>query len=337
MADEEEATDQPAGPDTSEVVMYAAGVLLLVASFLPMLEIDIAPSEDDLGFGELFGAFIDTEWSAWSDAFSIFPLVTLPVLCVLVLVGLRALTRFAGTTVPERILGFPVPVVRAAAAGFAGVAVASQLIRALVDSGEEEDGALAVGLGGWLAAVALVALVVTAVQEAMSTPTVDAERRRPDARATGIVVAGAVVVAIASVLDVWSVEGEDGVTAWSEGGRPVYLVPLVMAVMAAVATVVDFRADERRVVLGVDLGRWRVLLAALALFAALALLIGNSAFGSFDSFIDTGVGLYLSILGAGAVVAGTALKPAEATASAAPASDPPAPPPTAPPADPPAS
>lgn len=60
-----------------------------------------------------------------------------------------------------------------------------------------------------------------------------------------------------------------------------------MAVLAAVATVVDFRADERRVVLGVDIGRWRVLLAALALFAAVALLIGNPPFGSFDSFVPS--------------------------------------------------
>lgn len=101
-----------------------------------------------------------------------------------------------------------------------------------------------------------------------------------------------------------------------------------MAVLAAAATAVDLRADERRRVLGVDIGRWRVLLAALALFAAVALMIGNPVFGSFDSFIDTGAGIYVSVLGAAAIVVGTALSPAEAGASTAPDADPPAPPPT---------
>ena len=293
--------------------MYAAGVVLLVASFLPMLEIDIVTSEDDAGFGELFGAFLDTEWSAWSDAFSIFPLVTLPVLCVLVLVGIRALARFAGTTIPERFAGFPVPVLRAAAVAFASLAVGAQIVRALIDSGEDEDGAFVIGTGGWLAALALAALVVTTVQEAKATPVVEADRRRPDTRATAVTVGGAAVVAVASFFDVWSADG-DGVTAWGEGGRPVYLVPLVVAALAAAATVVDLRSDERRVVLGVDLGRWRVLLGGLALFAALALLIGNPAFGSFGSFIDTGAGVYVSVLGTAAVLVGTVLKPAEVAA-----------------------
>lgn len=220
MADEAPATDRPAGPETSEVVMYAAGAVLLVASFLPMVEIDLVESEDDAGFGALFGAFIETEWNAWSNAFSIFPLVSLPLLCVLVLVGARALERFAGTTVPAQVFGIPLPVARAALTAFAILTVAAQLVRALLDSGAEDDGSFVVGLGGWLAALALVALLITAIQEAMSAPPVDAVRRRPDVRATGIVIAGTVAVAVASVLDVWSSDDEGGVTAWDEVPGP---------------------------------------------------------------------------------------------------------------------
>lgn len=312
MADEGIATERPASPDVSEIVMYVAGGLLLVASFLPMLELDLAPSEDDLGFGELFGAFMDTEWTAWSNAFSIFPLVTLSVLAVLVLVGARAVERFAGTTLPRKLLGMPVPVLRAAAAAFASVTVASQIIRALLDPADGDDGSFVVGPGGWLAALALTALVVTAVQEAMSVPAADDDRRRPDTRATATVIAGTIAVALGSVLDAWSSDDEGGVTAWGEGARPVYLVPLVMAALAALATVLDLRAEQRRLVLGVDLGRWRVLLAALALFAAVALMIGNPLFGGFSSFIDTGAGIYLSVVGAGAILVGTLLRPVDA-------------------------
>lgn len=311
VTDEGIATERPASPDVSEIVMYVAGGLLLVASFLPMLEIDLAPSEDDLGFGELFGAFIDTEWTAWSNAFSIFPLVTLPVLCVLVLVAARAVERFAGTTLPPQLVGVPVPVLRAAVAAFAGVTVASQIIRALVDSGDEDEGSFVVGPGGWLAALALVALVVTAVQEVRSSPARVFDRRRPDSRATGTVIVGAIAVAVASALDAWSSDDEGGVTAWGEGARPVYLVPLVMTALAAATTVLDLRAEQRRHVLGMDLGRWRVLLAASALFAAVALVIGNPLFGGFGSFIDTGVGMYLSVVGAATVLVGTLLRPTQ--------------------------
>lgn len=314
--------------------MYVAGVVLLVASFLPLLEMDFDASEDDPGFGEFFGALIDTEWSAWSDAFSIFPLVTLPVLCVLLLVGARALRRFTAMAVPERVLGFPLPVVRVAVAAFATAAVGAQLLRALVDADQGDDGSFVVGPGGWLAAFALAAVVVTSLQEAKPAPAVDPGRPRLDTRAAAVVLGGAAVMAIASFLDVWSAEGDDGVTAWGEGGRPVFLVPLAMAVLAVAATVVDLRSDERRTVLGVELGRWRVLLGALALFAALALLIGNPIFGGFSSFVDTGAGVYMSLLGAVAVLVGTLLKPAEQATTTAPASEPSVPP-TSPPTDPP--
>jgi len=304
------ATDGQAGPDVPETVMYVAGVVLAVASFLPLLRLDLVTSEDDLGFGEFFGAFLDTEWTAWSNAFSIFPLVTLPVLCVLVLVGARAVERFAGKALPARLLGVPLPVLRMALAAFGALAVLAQVVRALTDAGEEDDGSFVIGPGGWLSLLALVAIAVTAAREARTSPHEHAARRRPDARATAVVVAGAVAMAVASALDVWSSDDEGGVSAWGEGARPIYLLPLLMAALTAAATVVDLRAEQPRLVLGVDLGRWRVLLAALTAFAALALLIGNPLFGGFSSFIDTGVGLYLSLVGAGAVLVGSLLTPA---------------------------
>lgn len=77
---------------------------MLVGSFLPFYEMDLAPTESEGGFEEfgaaLFGFFIETSWSAWSDAWSIFPLLTL---CVVlsILVGLVAgLRRFTAVRTP---------------------------------------------------------------------------------------------------------------------------------------------------------------------------------------------------------------------------------------------
>jgi hypothetical protein len=321
-------TEGPAGPDTSEIVMYVSGVLLLVASFLPLLRLDLDMSDDDIGFGAFFGAFIETEWSTWSNAFSIFPLVSVPVLSVLVLVAARALSRFTDTNVPERLFGFSAPALRVAAAAFAGVTISLHILRALIDGGGEgDDGSLVVGAGGWLAAAAIAAIVVTAINEDRPTTQGGSERGRPDSRATATTMIGGVIVLIASFLDAWSAPDEDGLTSWSEGARPVYLAPLAMTVLVAVATAADSMAGEPRSVLGVDIARWRVLLAGMGVFAALALLIGNPVFGSFDSFIDTGAGVYLSILGAGVAFVGTLLKPAQQAASAQLDPDPPAAPP----------
>jgi hypothetical protein len=79
-------------PTPGEITIMIGAVVVLIASFLPFYE----ASEE--GF--------DLDWSAWSNAWSLFPLAPLMVLAALAAGAAVAATRFGNVNLPATVLGF---------------------------------------------------------------------------------------------------------------------------------------------------------------------------------------------------------------------------------------
>src|SRR5687767_6551752 len=86
MSDPFAAGGRPAtgDPDVGRYVIFISAAVLVVASFLTLYQIDLGLDEDEADLGAaMFGGLIDTSWKAWSDAWSIFPLVPIVLLAAI--------------------------------------------------------------------------------------------------------------------------------------------------------------------------------------------------------------------------------------------------------------
>lgn len=124
----------------ANIVILAAGVVMLIGSFLDFYEVD--------GFGGSFG------FNAWdSDAF--FPVTFIPVLCGVAMALHVALTTFAKVQLPERVLGMGWNQIHIALGFQAAIMMIAFLIH--------DKGPLDIAIGFWLMLLAGIALLVGAV------------------------------------------------------------------------------------------------------------------------------------------------------------------------------
>ncbi len=124
-------------PTVPDWVMMAGGLVVLLFSFLA------------------FYKFGSVSRSAWGSG--LFPIATYVALFGLIIGGSAALRVFAGTKLPEPIIGFTWKQIRLALAIFAGLLMLGYLI--------VDKGGLDFGIGFWLMLLGAIALVAGAVME----------------------------------------------------------------------------------------------------------------------------------------------------------------------------
>lgn len=124
----------------ANIAILAGGVLVLIGSFLDFYEIDFGPVSE--GF------------SAWSgDLF--FPVTIIPALCGVAMALHVALTTFANTNLPDRVLGLGWNQIHLAL----GFQAAIMMIAFLI----QDKGRLDIAIGFWLMLLGSIALIVGAV------------------------------------------------------------------------------------------------------------------------------------------------------------------------------
>jgi hypothetical protein len=121
-------------PTPGEIVIMAASGLMLIGSFLPFYKAG------------------DFNWSAWSNAFSLFPLTTLMVLLTVAIGVVVALRLFANVDLPERLWLFTLPQLEFALSMLVAITMLCYVIR--------DTGAIDKGIGAWLMVLAAIALAV---------------------------------------------------------------------------------------------------------------------------------------------------------------------------------
>lgn len=299
----------PGRPDAGRYVVFVSAAVLLVASLLTLYEIDLENEEADQG-AALFGGFIETSWKAWSDAWSIFPLV--PIVLVLAVVGAvwLAAEHADGMNVPVRVLGVSAAGVRVILGLLAVLTMAAYVLRTFVAGGDE---ALGLGVGGWLLLAGSIGYLVGAILDGKGktdSPVAPAAPE-PSAPSSLVIFASAIVVLGASFLPAVGAAGgfagdgneNETLNAWGEGFRPVYGLPTVAAVVVAVLLVIHQRGTAQAP-MGIGSDVWRWAFSGFALLSAISLLIGNPVFGAFGNFIDVEFGQYLTLLGTAGLVTG---------------------------------
>lgn len=301
----------PRSPDAGRYVVLVSAAVLLVASLLTLYEIDLGLGEEDADPGAaMFDGLFETSWKAWSDAWSIFPLV--PIVLLLVLVGAvwLAAEHAGGMDVPDRLLGVPAAGVRVVLGLLAVLTMAAYVLRTFIAGGDE---ALSLGVGGWLLLAGSIGYLVGAILDgkgAADTPVAPAAPEA-SARSSLVIFASAIVVLVASFLPAVGAAGgfaeggneTESFNAWGEGFRPVYGLPAVAAVAVALLLLIHQRGTAQAP-MGIGSAVWRWAFSGFALLSAISLLIGNPVFGSFGNFIDVEFGQYLTLLGAAGLVTG---------------------------------
>lgn len=129
-------------PTVPDWIMMAGGLVCLLFSFLA------------------FYKFGSVSRSAWGSG--LFPIATYVALFGLIVGGSAALRIFAGTKLPEPLVGFTWKQIRLALAIFAGLLMLGYLI--------VDKGGLDFGIGFWLMLLGAIALVVGAVMETLGLP-----------------------------------------------------------------------------------------------------------------------------------------------------------------------
>jgi hypothetical protein len=128
-----------AQPTTGEIVAMVGAAVVLIGSFMPVYKVD------EQGF--------DESWSAWSNAWSLFPLLTLCVLFAVAIGVIIALTRFGNVNLPERVWIFTMNQLGVVLSLLIALTALCYVIR---DMGEGLDK----GIGGWLVVLGAIALAV---------------------------------------------------------------------------------------------------------------------------------------------------------------------------------
>ncbi len=317
MADQFRAGDSSSSPAPSgpRYLLFASAGLVLVASLLTFYEIDFALDEEEAELGAaLLGGFLETSWTAWSDAWGIFPLMPIVLLSAIAAAVWLAADHAPGVNAPKQVLGVPGSAVRVIVGSLAVLTVAAYALRTFLTEGEDTVG---LGIGGWLLLAGSIGYLVGAVLDGKESLDPGGDRRSPELSSPSslVIIISAAIVLVASFLPAFGAAGlfaEDGsgaetTTPWSDGFRPVYGLPAIASALVVILLVLG-QQDMARAPLGVAGARWRRTLCGFALISALALLIGNPVFGAFSSFIDVEYGQYLTLLGAAGLVAGCVME-----------------------------
>jgi len=137
----------------ANIVILAAGAVMLIASFLTFYKLSIPK--------EVFGSISiggSKSYSAWGGAsgFGVFGIATVVVLCGIVMGAQVAVAGFAkGQTLPDKVLGLTWDQVHLALGFQAALLMFAFLIRS--------KGPLDFGIGFWLMLLAAIALLVGAI------------------------------------------------------------------------------------------------------------------------------------------------------------------------------
>lgn len=134
---------------TSDIIILAAGAVMLIASFLTFYETGS-------------GKFSSTE-TAWGSG--IFPLGWWPVLFGVLMAVHVALTKFANVNLPERILDFSWNQIHFMLGAVSAVLMICFLIQKFPSGAEVSK-----GIGYWLLLLGSIALVVGAVLRMQEQP-----------------------------------------------------------------------------------------------------------------------------------------------------------------------
>lgn len=300
-----------------EIVVIAGGVLMLIFSFLAWYKLD------ETAFTE------GQSWSAWSNAFNLFPLATLIVIVGALLAVAVAATRIGGIALPDKLFGFTWSEARLTFGLLATLTLIAYLIRSFgAGSGFSK------GIGLYIATAGAICILVGAVIERLGAAS-DAEPSRPAGSGSGgpspaaLVLLGAgVLILIGSFLAAVSSDG-DSKSAWGEGFFPLYTLPALLGVViAAQAALAEFASVRLPAVLGLSWSKIRLSFGAWALLMMVCFLLGRVVVEGAE--ISKGVGFWIMLVAAIGLLVGAVMREQEASRPAAP--PPAAPPPPPPPA-----
>lgn len=315
----------------SQIVIGVGGLFLLIGSFMPFYNAPIEESTDEFDFGAVFGALLDTSWKVWSDAWSMFPIVPIAMILLLSIAVVVVLPSFTAIRPPQKVFGQQFDQFAKCTSLLASATIATYILRNFVNSTTSWD--LEAGNGAWVIAVGAVLTVIgifTGSTDVRSTPNTppSAQLSQPPMKQLGLVIdtnirnilllIGLAGLFFATFLKVVgtafsSESGDETITGWSDGARPVYLWGAVIAlVFSVISAVYRFNPDAKVVLTGQSLRTTQINLSIYALLHALTLVLGNFAFGGFGGMIDPSIGVYMSLISAVLLVFATTSKPVDA-------------------------
>lgn len=301
--------------DAATIVTLVSSALLLVGSFLSFYELDLGLDSTEEQLGSAFFGGLETSWKVWSDAWSLFPLLTIVVLLPVLAAVLLVLDQ-VGTAAPGRLASIEWRPVRLLLGVIALVTVAAYVLRSFLTS---DDDFVSLGIGAWVVLVGVVGYVVGA---AMARPADQTGPEAAPAAGTGsrfsapwalVTLASAAVTVVGSFLPVLGAaeglgglaEGSESENAWADGLRPVFGLPAIAAVIVVVLLLVGEGVwANARGRLGITASAARWAFSGLGVVAALGLVLGNPVFGAFSNIVDVKYGLYLMLLGAVGMLGG---------------------------------
>ncbi len=317
----QQAPPRPAAPRGSaavppgEFIVIAGGALMLIFSFLAWYKFE------ETSF------FEGQSWSAWSNAFNLFPLATLIAIVGALLAAGTAAAAFGGVALPDRLLGFTFAQIRVAFGVLATLTLLAYLLRSF-----GEGGGLEKDIGLYIALLGSIGLLAGAVMGQLGEPAEAGEGGAGGGQpspATLVLIGAGVVILIGSFLSSISSGGE-GTSAWGEGLFPLYTLPALLgAVVAIEAAMAEFAGARLPALLGMSWSQIRLACSGWALLMMICFLIGRVAVEGGG--VGKGAGFWIMLIAAIGLVAGSVMREQEGSRPAPPPPPAAAPPPPPPP------
>lgn len=301
-----------------DIAVIAGGVLMLIFSFLSWYKIE------ETSF------FSGQDWSAWSNAFNLFPLATVVVVIGAALAAGTAAATFGGVALPDRVAGFTLPQLRVVAGVLGTLTLLAYLLRSF-----GEGGGLEKDIGLYVALIGSIALLVGAVMGQLGEPPEKEDGGGGGGQpspATLVLIGAGVVILIGSFLTVASSDG-DGTSAWGEFMFPLYTLPALLGVVVAIeAAMSEFTGVRLPGLLGMSWSQIRLACSGWALLMLICFLFGRVVVAEAD--VSKGIGFWIMLIAAIGLVAGSVMREQESgrPAPPPPAAAAPPPPPPPPPA-----
>ena len=281
---------------------------LVTGSFVELYTSDLVPgSLPTTVEGSVVDALLDTPWTAWSNAWSIVPLLPLMVVVLPILCSVWA----AVPTPPDRLGSMPAAAVRTTVGVLALLTVIAYLLRSL--AGNETADPLDLGLAAWVLSSGVVLYLLGVVVLALDEPVPPPEPPPAGDLASAallVTLAGALVAIAGSFLPAVSVSydfgdnaGRGTSLAWGDGLRPLFALPAVAG--GAVVAVLLLHERGIRAPLRVPWTTWRLAFSAYAVVASISILLGNAFFGGFADLADVRFGQWVMLAGGFGMLAGT--------------------------------
>lgn len=269
----------------------ASGAVMLIFSFLAFYKVDVDGGDS---------------WSAWSNAFNLFPLSTLLVIAGVALAAEVAVRRFADASIPDGVAGFSWSQLRLVLGALGTLVMLGYLIRSF-----GSEAGFAKGVGLFLTTLAMIGLVVSAVMERAEGGTESAAGavgRHEPLPGDWLVIGGGVVILIGSFLGLYETGLDETTSAWGQGLFPLYAIPallgVVMAAQVAASAFADVRIPDR--VLGLSWREIHLVLGFFVAFMMVSFLIGRVTIEDADASKE--IGFWIMLLASLALAAGAFLK-----------------------------